>query len=214
MEPVLQKRGEQQESRDSKMGGEEMADSGFVEEDVSIELDAGFCLEVDSELSLAGRRESDCLKITERRDSCDEQREGLEGPGGIQEEGEMEAGSRASDAETGVETDEQTEEEEEEEEETGGGLDVCLRPVKENGGHVRISLEEVERYYRFSRRCCWLCGRCPTVFTVLVVVEGNPVICFWYISSSSPSCSPAFLLYLQQIVGCSTHNQQSCFNLF
>lgn len=211
MEPALQKRGEQQESRDSRMGGEEMADSGFIEEDANIELDSGFSLEVDSELSLAERRESDCFEITEHGDSRGERRAGLEGPGGIQEEGEMEAGSRVSDAETGVEIDEETEEEEEEE--AGGALDVCLRPVQESGGPVRISLEEVERYYRFSRRCRWLCGRCPTVFTVLVGEEGYPcVLCstlsLWYVNSSS-----RLLSYFT--CGCSTHSdQQSCLNLF
>eukprot|EP00063_Salmo_salar_P045312 XP_014020147.1 PREDICTED: guanine nucleotide exchange factor DBS-like isoform X8 [Salmo salar] len=36
-------------------------------------------------------------------------------------------------------------------------LKLCLRPVKEKRGmSVRISLEEVERYYRFSRCCYWL----------------------------------------------------------
>lgn len=146
-----------------------MADSGFIEEDVNIELDSGFCLEVDSEPSLAERRELDWFEISEHGDSGDQQTGGLEGPGGIQEEGEMEAGSRGSIADTT---------EEEEEEETGGALDVRLRPVQESGGHVRISLEEVERYYRFSCRCRWLCGRCPPVLTVLVVVGGvTPVFC-------------------------------------
>nr|XP_023836814.1 guanine nucleotide exchange factor DBS isoform X11 [Salvelinus alpinus] len=36
-------------------------------------------------------------------------------------------------------------------------LKLCLRPVEEKRGmSVRISLEEVERYYRFSRCCYWL----------------------------------------------------------
>ncbi|XP_052378184.1 guanine nucleotide exchange factor DBS isoform X4 [Oncorhynchus keta] len=36
-------------------------------------------------------------------------------------------------------------------------LKLCLRPVMEKRGmSVRISLEEVERYYRFSRCCYWL----------------------------------------------------------
>ncbi|XP_041723302.2 guanine nucleotide exchange factor DBS isoform X2 [Coregonus clupeaformis] len=38
-----------------------------------------------------------------------------------------------------------------------GELKVCLRPVEEKRGmSVRISLEEVERYYCFSRCCYWL----------------------------------------------------------
>lgn len=150
------------------MGGEEMADSGSIEEDVDVELDSGFCMEVDSELSLAERQELDWFVITEHGDSVltsDEQREGIEGPrgdgrSGTREEGEMEAGSGSvekaeTEAESGVEMDDQTEEEE-----TEGALDVCLGPVEESGGHVRISLEEVERFYRFSRCCRWLCGRC------------------------------------------------------
>nr|XP_057937137.1 guanine nucleotide exchange factor DBS isoform X3 [Doryrhamphus excisus] len=42
------------------------------------------------------------------------------------------------------------------EEDKNGQLDVCLRPIQESCGHVRISLEEVEKYYRFSRYCRWL----------------------------------------------------------
>ncbi|XP_068561127.1 guanine nucleotide exchange factor DBS isoform X4 [Cebidichthys violaceus] len=60
-----------------------------------------------------------------------------------------------TEAERGVETDDQSEEVKEEEME--GSLDVCLWPVEEGGGHVRISLEEVKRYYRFARCCHWLC---------------------------------------------------------
>lgn len=161
------------------MGEEEMADSGLIEEDVDVELDSGFCIEVDSELSLAGevslgsdehpeRVELDWFVITECGDSVfssDEQREGIVGLRGdgrnqTQEEGEMEAFSGSvekgeSEAERGVEVDDPTEEKEVE-----GASDVYLWPVEESGGHVRISLEEVERYYRFSRRCHWLCGRC------------------------------------------------------
>lgn len=46
------------------------------------------------------------------------------------------------------------------EEKMGGAFDVCLWPIEESGGHVRITLEEVDRYYRFSCCCHWLCGRC------------------------------------------------------
>lgn len=41
-----------------------------------------------------------------------------------------------------------------------GSMRVCLQPVRENWDHVYISLEEVEKYSRFSRYCHWLCGRC------------------------------------------------------
>ena len=64
----------------------------------------------------------------------------------------------------------QAEEEEEEGERTGTkvragarkgeaterALEVCLRPIEDCKGYVRISLEEVERYYRFTRCCHWL----------------------------------------------------------
>ncbi|KAK0133068.1 Guanine nucleotide exchange factor DBS [Merluccius polli] len=39
---------------------------------------------------------------------------------------------------------------------TEGVLEVCLHPIENSKGYVRISLEEVERYYRFSRCCHWL----------------------------------------------------------
>ncbi|XP_028249360.1 guanine nucleotide exchange factor DBS isoform X4 [Parambassis ranga] len=58
-----------------------------------------------------------------------------EGDGGSREEGEMMGG--------GME--DQTEE---------GALEVCLRSAEES--HVRIPLEEVESFYRLSRRCGWL----------------------------------------------------------
>ncbi|XP_074514944.1 guanine nucleotide exchange factor DBS isoform X5 [Sebastes fasciatus] len=167
MEQALQKRSE---DRDSRMGGQETDDSGFLmEEDVEVELVSGFCIKVDSELSSArevtiGSDEhpdrEDWFVITGHTDALfNEQRE--ESPGGdggsqTQEEGETEADSGSmenGETEAEIEMDDRSEEMKEEE----GSLDVCLWPVEENGGHVRISLEEVERYYRFSRRCHWLC---------------------------------------------------------
>lgn len=39
--------------------------------------------------------------------------------------------------------------------------DNLTKEMKEYGGHhVRISLEEVESFHKFSCRCHWLCGRC------------------------------------------------------
>ncbi|XP_033984746.1 guanine nucleotide exchange factor DBS isoform X1 [Trematomus bernacchii] len=92
-----------------------------------------------------------------------EQKEGSKGgDGGSQpsEDGETEADSGSTEneeteAEKRDEIDDQNEDMKKEEME--GSLDVCLWPVEEGGGHVRISLEEVERYYRFSRCCHWLC---------------------------------------------------------
>lgn len=185
---VLQKRSEQDVGWCSRMGGEEMADSGFLmEEDVEVELDSGFCIDVDLELSLGGqvaggsdehpdREELDWFVSTGHADSpfaSHEQKE--ESPGGVggsqtSGEGETEADSGLmengeTEAERGVEMDDQSEEVEEEEME--GSLDVCLWPVEESGGHVRISLEEVERYYRFGRCCHWLCGRFQMFYHLL-----------------------------------------------
>ncbi|KAM8749648.1 guanine nucleotide exchange factor DBS isoform 7-T7 [Acanthopagrus schlegelii] len=147
---------------DGRMGGEEMEDSGcLMEEDAEVELDSGFCVEVDS-APISDREELDWLMITgDSLFASDVQREGGGSPGGCggsqtQEEGEMEAESGSAEngeteAERGEEVDDQTVEEE-----TEGALDVCLMPVEERGVHVRISLEEVERYYRFICCCRWL----------------------------------------------------------
>ncbi|XP_072513532.1 guanine nucleotide exchange factor DBS isoform X4 [Salminus brasiliensis] len=37
-----------------------------------------------------------------------------------------------------------------------GKCEVCLQPMVEGGGYVRISLEEVESFYRFTVACDWL----------------------------------------------------------
>ncbi|CAL8341750.1 unnamed protein product [Boreogadus saida] len=39
---------------------------------------------------------------------------------------------------------------------TERALEVCLSPIEKSKGYVQISLDEVERYYRFSRCCHWL----------------------------------------------------------
>lgn len=67
-----------------------------------------------------------------------------EGDGGIGEEGEMTM--------MGGGMKDQTEEE--------GALEVRSGAAEES--HVRIPLEEVESFYRLSRRCGWLCGRFMT----------------------------------------------------
>lgn len=36
------------------------------------------------------------------------------------------------------------------------GCEVCLQPVAEGGGYVKISLEEVESFYRLTVSCDWL----------------------------------------------------------
>ncbi|XP_047193107.1 guanine nucleotide exchange factor DBS isoform X3 [Scophthalmus maximus] len=171
MEQELQTRSELKDAWNSRMGGEEMADSGFLmEEDGEVELDSGFCImEAGSELGLVGQvragsdecpdtEELDWSVNTGNMDSLSEskkQRDGGTGEDGgsqTQEEDEMEADTetkKVKDEGSGDQSDEVKREQE--------ALDVCLWPAEESGGHVRISLEEVERYYRFSRYCHWLC---------------------------------------------------------
>lgn len=122
-----------------------MAESGLTEEEV--ELDSGFCME----LSIAEREE---LEITEHGGPVFA---GARGDGSEMEPtlGSVRGGETK---ERRVEkVDDQLTPEEDSE------LDVCLGPLEESAGLVRISLEEVERYSRFSRRCRWLCGRCRII---------------------------------------------------
>lgn len=165
-----------------------MEDSGcLMEEDVEVELDSGFCVEVVL-AQMSDREELDWLVITgDSVFASDEQREGGRSPGGCggsqtQEEGEMEAESGSAEngeteAERGEEVDDQTEQEE-----TEGALDVCLMPVEERGVHVRISLEEVERYYRFICCCRWLRGRCQIFFFIMF----SHILCVTVIITRSP----------------------------
>lgn len=169
-----------------------MAESGLTEEEV--ELDGGFCME----LSIAERKE---LEITEHG--------GLVFAGARGDGSEMEAalGSarRGETKERRVEEmDDQLTPEEDAE------LDACLGPLEESAGLVRISLEEVERYSRFSRRCRWLCGRCwiishlflrsppPSQFLLHLAVftVSVDILLSWRQIShllSEPVCSPALL---------------------
>lgn len=131
----MQKRSEEEDERGGTMGGEERTHSGFREDlDWFLVPEAGDSVFSDElSVSPAGDRRSQ-----------------------TQQDGGMEAVSvdnGEAGCGDGVEVDEQTGEEELQRE-----LDVCLWPVERSGGHVRISLEEVQRYYRFSRCCHWLCG--------------------------------------------------------
>lgn len=135
MDQVAQKRNEQEEEWGRRMGGEEKRPSGF-------------------------REDLDWFLVPEAGDPvfCDELSEGPAGDGRsqAQQDDEMEVVSvenREADHSDVAEVDKKTGEEELQRE-----LDVCLWPVERNGGLVRISLEEVQRYYRFSRCCHWLCG--------------------------------------------------------
>lgn len=174
MEQVREKKSEEDVTDwECRMGAEEATDSGFLmEEDVEVELDSGYCMNASSELSLAGQislgsdeeEQLDWFVITNSLSK--EQKDGRVSPGGdggrqTQEEDEIEDDSVSmknvdTEAERGVEIDD----EDGKEEETKDALEVCLQPVEERGVHVRISVEEVERYYKFSRSCYWLCGRC------------------------------------------------------
>lgn len=161
------------------MGGEEMTDSSFVmENDVEDELD--FCMEVEQ--SPAGQVSVGSDEWADREDwdwnvmrehlvspaSSQEQREGSPGGhGGSQTQGNSGTEAYTGSVDNGEkeaerEVCDQTEESKEKKME--GAFDVCLWPIEESGGHVRITLEEVERYYRFSRCCHWLCGRCQVFY--------------------------------------------------
>ncbi|XP_053184306.1 guanine nucleotide exchange factor DBS isoform X2 [Scomber japonicus] len=171
MEQVREKKSEKDGTDwECRMGAEEATDSGFLmEEDVEVELDSGYCMNASSELSLAGQislgsDEEEQLHWFVITDSLSkEQKDGRISPGGdggrqTQEEDEIEDDSVSmknvdTEAERGVEIDE----EDGKEEGTKDALEVCLQPVEERGVHVRISVEEVERYYKFSRSCYWLC---------------------------------------------------------
>uniref|UniRef100_A0AAQ5ZR90 MCF2L n=2 Tax=Amphiprion ocellaris TaxID=80972 RepID=A0AAQ5ZR90_AMPOC len=149
---MLQKSSEQDWNR--RMGGEEMEDSGFsVEEEAEVMLDSGFCMNPeDSELFKAEQMIVCSVECEEKEEFV------IIGCTDFPERRKENAGGDGEGRTQGVEnreTDDLTEGSEEENVEAG--LDVCSVPGEENGGLVRISLEEVERYYRFSRRCHWLC---------------------------------------------------------
>lgn len=160
-----------------------MAESGLTQEEV--ELDSGFCME----LSIA---EGEELEITEHGGPVFA---GTRGDGS-----EMEA---ALGSVRGGETKERrTEEVDDQTPEEDAELDVCLGPLEESAGLVRISLEEVERYSRFSRRCRWLCGRCRIIshlFRAAVIQSVFPRHSFCFI-----------LLYLQYLLTFCCLGARSC----
>lgn len=45
--------------------------------------------------------------------------------------------------------------------------EVCLQPMVEGGGYMKIPLEEVESFYRFTVSCDWLL--CESSVNVLVL---------------------------------------------
>ncbi|XP_023192034.1 guanine nucleotide exchange factor DBS-like isoform X1 [Xiphophorus maculatus] len=151
-----------------------MANSSFLmEEDVDLGLDCGFSTKENQELTLAEHMivdSDECLEKqvldlfvtagwTEFLSTGKEQREGVPGGDGKrQADGEEIWADRvlvdSGENERMMEekTDNRTEEEMDED------LHTRLNPKDECGcRHVRISLEEVERFYKFSCRCHWLC---------------------------------------------------------
>lgn len=139
MEQVVQKGNEQEVERGRRMGVEEGTLSGFRQD-----LDRFLVPEAEGSVILFSDEQSEDPAGGRRSQT--------------QQDGEMEAVSvENGEAERGdgdgVEVDEHTGEEEQQRE-----LDVCLWPVETSGSHVRISLEEAQRYSRFSRCCHWLCG--------------------------------------------------------
>lgn len=146
---------------DGRMGrdgpGSTLAMEEPVEEEFELSLARQVCV---GSANYPGGDDSDWFVTGEHDDSPRNSQEQDEGsPGGrdvswTQEEVEMEADSASADREVG--SDEKRGENRKKA--MAGAFDACLWPMEEDGGHVRISLEEVERYYRFSCRCHWLCG--------------------------------------------------------
>lgn len=166
MEQMLEKGSEGGRDWDGKMGGEERTDLGsLMEEDAEVELDSGFCMETDSEVTLAGQvsvgsrecsdsEEVDWFQIKGRTDSL------LPGEAEEGREGEIESYYRSMEnGETKNDTNMSTGDQKSKEDTVMEVLDAFWGPGEEIGVHVRLTLEEVESYYRFSCRCNWLCGK-------------------------------------------------------
>lgn len=145
MEQVVKKTGEQEVEWCSRMGAEEKTHSGFVVDNVELaEGRSGSNLCPEEE-------ELDWFLVTEAGDPAftgDQLRSQSQWDGEMKVNSEENEEAEPGDGD-GVEVDER---------EMQRALDVCLWPIERTRGHVRISLEEVQRYYRFSRCCHWLCG--------------------------------------------------------
>ncbi|XP_072252795.1 guanine nucleotide exchange factor DBS isoform X2 [Leuresthes tenuis] len=172
MEQMLQVRDAEEADWNRRMGGEEMADSGFYTEE-DMEADSGFSIKTESRPTLAGQmivgsdgcpdgEELDLVAITGHTDfllTTKQQREESLGENESNQTEEEGADSVLGDdgeteAKRAVEIEGLSENKEGNVERT---LGVCLGPEEESWAHVRISVEEVESYYRLSRRCHWLC---------------------------------------------------------
>lgn len=60
---------------------------------------------------------------------------------------------------------------------------VCLQPMVEGGGFVKIPLEEVKSFYRFTVSCDWLLCESTTFFYIFL---GKPHGCCVPLASSVP----------------------------
>lgn len=143
----MKKTGEQEVEWCSRMGAEERTHSGLVVDNIELaegRSGSNLCPEGE-ELGWFLVTEAGDPAFTSDQLGSQSQWDG-EMKVNSEENEEAEPGDGNGD---GVEVDER---------EMQRALDVCLWPIERSGGHVRISLEEVQRYYRFSRCCHWLCG--------------------------------------------------------
>lgn len=195
MEEMLEKRSEGDIDWDRKMGREEIADLGsLMDADIEVELDPGFCLEMDSEVTLAGQVSpgSQECSDSEEVDWCISKghTDSLVVVEDMKEGRAAEIEAYYTSKEIG-ETDENAnidmEDQRSKEEMVEEVLDAFLGPREEIGVHVRLTIEEVESYYRFSCRCNWLCGK-----LYLFILHPLSFLLLYYINSSLSNGSHIF----------------------
>lgn len=195
MEEMLEKRSEGDIDWDRKMGREEIADLGsLMDADIEVELDPGFCLEMDSEVTLAGQvspgsqecsdsEEVDWCISKGHTDSLVVVEDMKEGRAAEIEAYYMSKEIGETDENANIDMEDQRSKEEMVEE----VLDAFLGPREEIGVHVRLTIEEVESYYRFSCRCNWLCGK-----LYLFILHPLSFLLLYYINSSLSNGSHIF----------------------
>lgn len=147
MEQVVQKTGGQEDEWCRRMGGEERTHSGFIVDNIE------FAEERSGSNVCPEGEELGWFLVTEDGDSVftsDQLRSQSQWDDEMRVDSEENEEAESGDGD-GVEVDER---------EMQSALEVFLWPIERSGGHVRISLEEVQSYYRFSRCCHWLCGMC------------------------------------------------------
>ncbi|XP_037832199.1 guanine nucleotide exchange factor DBS isoform X3 [Kryptolebias marmoratus] len=171
MKKMLQKGWRRGGTWDRRLGGELGEDLGFfMEQDVDVEFGSGSSMKADSELTLTGqtpdsnecadRKELDLFAITEpvQLTSKEQKEESPGGDGGSQGGDDPAASVENGETELKESAQMDDEAEETEEEKLDEELGLRLDPgERRDGHHVRISLQEVKSFYRFSCRCHWLC---------------------------------------------------------